>query len=149
MLVLMYVCARTDVTETLHARCHCQNIPSSMQPKALVVTSCPHSTHSFGTSDVWLRAVPPLWLISRTSNLLKRTRFSVSRINNLNAKAASFSAFLWPSPAFRSLGEKLEILDFLFKISFELKSPNQNQWTVWFAPLCLQSQRKLFKICFT
>lgn len=35
MLVLMYVRARTDVTETLHARCPCQNIPSSVQPKAL------------------------------------------------------------------------------------------------------------------
>lgn len=156
----MHLFSWTQVPEQTAQKCSMIDAGTSLAWHGIawgtVVTPGPCSTQHLLLGDLWCQTrrstwlKPPLWLKNRTSNLLKRISFSVSRINNLHTEVASFSAFLWPSPNFRSLREKCTRswkIRPATRISFELKAPpNQNQWAVWFGPAWI-SLTKLFKVC--
>lgn len=137
--------ARADGTKMLHDRCHRWHLPGTARGSPrhrgdtrpmLHTAFAPRGPLMPDSAQHMVQTAP--WLKNRTSNLLERISFSVSRINNSHTEVASFSAFLWPSPNFRSLREK-HTRSWKIRpathISFELKAPpNQNQWAVWFGP---------------
>lgn len=137
--------ARADGTKMLHDRCHRWHLPGTARGSPrhrgdtrpmLHTAFAPRGPLMPDSAQHMVQTAP--WLKNRTSNLLERISFSVSRINNSHTEVASFSAFLWPSPNFRSLREK-HTRSWKIRpathISFELKAPpNQDQWAVWFGP---------------